>query len=350
MGLETDDFYGLSDVVSCVGTTYCPLAVSTTHRMFDMLNELTHDPKYSSIRDKVLINITGCPNSCSPYRIADIGMRGLRIRGLEGSTEGYQITVGGTQQSFGQPVGEFKEDDCPRVIAAILDAFMELCDGGETLAQNVARLGIDPYRLAVEALGIRYEKAVNPLELSVVTGRGEQDLDFKTLERDVPCRTACPARTNIPEYIRHIAHGRMDEAALINQEDNVLPGILGRICTRPCEIRCRYQWTNIKGPVRICHLKRTASDGKSKPFSPLPPYYGPSGKKAAIIGGGPAGLAAARELKRYGHEVVDFRAPAVPGRADSHRRARLPPAARSGRGRHSRHNPKRHRGETAITP
>ena len=86
----------------------------------------------------------------------------------------------------------------------------------------------------------------------------------------------------------------------------MLPGILGRICTRPCETRCRYQWTNIKGPVRICHLKRFASDGKTKKFSPLPPYYGPSGKKAAIIGGGPAGLAAARELKRYGHDVVIF--------------------------------------------
>ncbi len=304
--LETEDFYGLSDVVSCVGTTYCPLAVSTTHRMFDMLQDLVHDAKYAAIRDKVLINITGCPNSCSPYRIADIGMRGLRIRGFEGSTEGYLITVGGTQQNFGQPVGEFKQDDCLRVIGTILDAFMQLGDGRETLAENVDRLGVEPYRRAVEALGIGYEKAINPLELSVVTGRGEKGLDFKTLERDVPCRTACPARTNIPEYIRHIAHGRLDEAALINQEDNVLPGILGRICTRPCETRCRYQWTSIKGPVRICHLKRAAADGKGKKFGPLPAYFGPSGRTAAIIGGGPAGLAAARELKRYGHDVVIF--------------------------------------------
>ncbi len=307
MQLETEDFFGLSDVVSCVGTTYCPLAVSTTHRMFDMLQDLVHDAKYAAIRDKVLINITGCPNSCSPYRIADIGMRGLRIRGLEGSTEGYLITVGGTQQNFGRPVGEFKQDDCLRVIGTILDTFMQLGDGRETLAENVERLGIEPYRRAVDALGIGYEKAVNPLELLRSLPAGAKAiLDFKTLERDVPCRTACPARTNIPEYIRHIAHGRLDEAALINQEDNVLPGILGRICTRPCETRCRYQWTSIKGPVRICHLKRTAADGKAKKFGPLPAYFGASGKKAAIIGGGPAGLAAARELKRYGHDVVIF--------------------------------------------
>jgi glutamate synthase (NADPH/NADH) small chain len=306
LGLGTGDFFGLSDVVSCVGTTYCPLAVSTTHRMFDKLQALVRDKKYDPIRNSVIINITGCPNSCSPYRIADIGMRGLRIRELAGSSEGYQITVGGTEDCFGQVVGEWKEDDCLRATVAILDAFMKLRQDEETLAQNVARLGLEPYRQATKALGNEYQKAVNPLELSVVTGKGEQACDFKAIARDVPCRTACPARTNIPEYIRHIAHGRMDEAVLINQEDNVLPGVLGRICTRPCETRCRYQWTNVKGAVRICHLKRSATEGNRIKLGPLPAYFGPSGKKAAIIGGGPAGLAAARELARYGHEVTVF--------------------------------------------
>ena len=304
MGFEVEDFYGLSDVVSCVGTTYCPLAVSSTHTMFDLLGDLVRNEKYASIRDKALVNITGCPNSCSPYRIADIGLRGLRIRETVGSTEGYQVTVGGTQQRFGESVGEFKQNDCTGVVAAILDAFLRLRTGEETLADNVARLGIEPYRKAAEALGIQYDKAVNPLELSVVAGRGETARDFKTLARDVPCRTACPAKTNVPEYIRHIAHGRPDEAFLVNQEDNVLPGVLGRICTRPCEDRCRYQWTSIKGPVRICHLKRCAADGRSSPSKPLPPYYPPTGKHVAVIGGGPAGLAAARELKRYGHNVL----------------------------------------------
>jgi formate dehydrogenase major subunit len=304
LGLESEDFFGLSDVVSCVGTTYCPLAVSTTHAMFDLLGELVHDPKYAPIRDRVLVNITGCPNSCSPYRIADIGLRGLRIREKQGSTEGYLVTIGGTQRRFGQAVGEFKQDDCVRVVATILDTFMKIRGAEETLAENVARLGVDPYCRAIEALAISYDKAVNPLELSVVTGRGETPRDFKTIARDVPCRTACPARTNVPEYIRHIAHGRPAEAHLVNQEDNVLPGVLGRICTRPCEDRCRYQWTSIKGPVRICHLKRFAADHKGRPSQPLPRYYDDSGKRVAIVGGGPAGLAAARELRRYGHDVM----------------------------------------------
>jgi sulfite reductase beta subunit-like hemoprotein/NADPH-dependent glutamate synthase beta subunit-like oxidoreductase/ferredoxin len=306
LGFETDHFFGLSDVVTCVGTTYCPLAVSTTHSLFDKLQPLVHDKKYEDIRNKVIVNITGCPNSCSPYRIADIGFRGLRIREMEGSREGYQVTVGGTQMSFGHAVGEFKEEDCMRVTATILDTFMKFRQGEETLAENITRLGVETYAREVESLGIEYHKAVNPLELTVVTGHADKPLDIRTIERDVPCRTACPAQTNIPEYIRHIAHGRMDEAAIINQEDNVLSGILGRICTRPCETRCRYQWTSIKGPVRICHLKRSSTDGKTKPLGPLPAYFEASGKKTAIIGGGPAGLAAARELRRYGHEVTIF--------------------------------------------
>ena len=135
----------------------------------------------------------------------------------------------------------------------------------------------------------------------MVTGRGQTPRDLKTIARDVPCRTACPARTNVPEYIRHIAHGRPDEAHLVNQEDNVLPGVLGRICTRPCEDRCRYQWTNIKGPVRICHLKRVAADQKGRPTSSrCLRYYDESGKRVAIVGGGPAGLAAARECGATG--------------------------------------------------
>ncbi|MGA2621163.1 MAG: FAD-dependent oxidoreductase [Thermoguttaceae bacterium] len=304
LGLETADFYGLTDVVSCVGTTYCPLAVSGTHRMFDLLQELVHAEKYAPIRGGVLLNITGCPNSCSPYRIADIGLRGLRIRGLTGSSDGYQVTVGGTQSRFGEPLGEFKTADCPPVVAAILDTFLAIRQGDESLAHSVARAGIAPYRAAVEALELRYEKAVNPLELSVASGPARTPLDRKTLLRDVPCRRACPAETDIPAYIRHVARGDCDEAHRINQEDNVFPGVLGRICTRPCESRCRYQWTSIQGPVRICHLKRVAADRQSRPSRPLPAYFGPSGKRVTIIGGGPAGLAAGRELKRLGHAVT----------------------------------------------
>ena len=303
LGFLAEGFHGLRDVVACVGTTYCPLAVSGTHGLFDRLQGVVHAEKYAPIRGQVLINVSGCPNACSQYRIADIGLRGLRIREEAGSAEGYQISIGGTEDCFGDIFGEYKTDDCVRVVTALLDTLLE-AGTPETLAQHVRRVGQTPYQEAVRALGIAYVTAVNPLELSVSAGLGQSPLDQKTVARDIPCQEACPAKTNVPGYIRHIAQGDLDAAHRINQEDNVLPGVLGRVCTRPCESRCRYQWTSTRGAVRICHLKRAASDGKGVRSEVLPAWFGPSGKRVAVIGGGPAGLSAARELRRYGHAVT----------------------------------------------
>lgn len=307
IGLLSDGFYCLQDIVSCVGTTYCPLAVTKTHDMFDRLAKLADKKVYEPIREKILINITGCPNSCAQYYISDIGLRGLRIREKSGSVEGYQIRVGGTQKEFGKILGDFKFDDCVKVITCVLDTFLNVCQNKnyDSLAEHVRREGIDVYRDAVDALRINCDKkAPNPLEYSVETGQASDIKDFQVLAKDVPCRNACPAKTNVPEYIRLIKEGKYDQAHLINQEDNVLPGVLGRICTHPCQDDCRHQWTNTLGPVRICSLKRSAADtGKNKP---LPVYFDATGKKVAVIGAGPAGLAAARELKRYGHDVTIY--------------------------------------------
>jgi sulfite reductase beta subunit-like hemoprotein/NADPH-dependent glutamate synthase beta subunit-like oxidoreductase len=308
LGMGSGCFFGLDDIVPCVGTTYCPLAVSETRRMYGLLQDVVTEDRYDPIRDKVLIDITGCPNSCSPYYITDIGLRGLRMREDQGSAEGYEIRLGGSEQHFGEVLGEFKTEDCPRVVAAVLDAYLNYRQGDETLTDTVRRPGsMGPYRRAVDALELRYEKAPMPAEFSVYTGEGEAELDRKTMARDIPCQEACPAATNVPEYIRMLVLDDPDASYRINQEDNVFPGVLGRVCTRPCEPACRHQWTNTNGPVTICHLKRAAADGKSGPAEPLPPWFEEAtGKKVAIVGGGPAGLTAARELKRLGHEVILF--------------------------------------------
>ena len=307
--------FGLEDIVPCVGTTYCPLAVSETRRMYEMLQSVVTRAKYDAIRDKAIINITGCPNACSPYYIADIGLRGLRIRQAQGSAEGHEIRLGGTQERFGEVLGDFKSEDCPRVVEAVLDVFMECRQAEETLADTVWRQGagnptppgMARYREAVDVLNIRYDHAVRPSELSVFTGEGRAALDLKTMASDIPCQAACPAGTNVPEYIRQLVLKNPDASYRINQEDNVFPGVLGRVCTRPCEPACRHQWTNTNGPVTICHLKRGAADNKSQPAQPLPPWFDePTGKRIAVIGGGPAGLTAARELKRLGHAIDLF--------------------------------------------
>jgi formate dehydrogenase major subunit len=166
---------------------------------------------------------------------------------------------------------------------------------------------MNPFKDAVEKLKLDYAKAPNPSEFSGFTGAFDRPLDFKTLAKDIPCQAACPAKTNVPAYIEAIAQGDPDRAYRINQEDNVFPGVLGRVCTRPCEAACRHTWTGVHGPVHICHLKRSSADEQSGTAAPLPPWFEEkTGKRVAVIGGGPAGLTAARELVRYGHHVTLF--------------------------------------------
>jgi formate dehydrogenase major subunit len=151
-----------------------------------------------------------------------------------------------------------------------------------------------------------YAKAPAVQEYSAETGKVATSRDMRILAKDIPCQEACPARTNVPLYIERLVNGDVEASYRVNLECNVFPGVLGRICTRPCEDRCRHNWTNVNGPVSICHLKRAAADSVPKTVPPPAPYYNTSGRKVAVVGGGPAGLTAARELRRLGHEVALF--------------------------------------------
>ena len=86
----------------------------------------------------------------------------------------------------------------------------------------------------------------------------------------IDCQYACPAHTAVPEYIRLITEGRYDDAYMINWISNVFPGILGRICDRPCEPACRRGRIE-KEPVAICRLKRVTADNKEAIRDRLPP-------------------------------------------------------------------------------
>ena len=87
--------------------------------------------------------------------------------------------------------------------------------------------------------------------------------------RVVDCQWACPAHTDVPEYIRLIALGQFSDAYIVNRESNVFPGILGRVCDRPCEPACRRGRVEDK-PVAICRLKRVAADHKDDISDRLP--------------------------------------------------------------------------------
>lgn len=130
--------------------------------------------------------------------------------------------------------------------------------------------------------------------------------DIGWVKQNVPCQTACPAGTNVPVYIREIIERQFGRSYETNREANVLPGVLGRICSRPCEAQCRHGWPGNGEPVAICHLKRVAADLKDAGHRITERLYSPTGKRVAIVGAGPAGVAAAHDLSLLGHDVVIF--------------------------------------------
>jgi formate dehydrogenase beta subunit len=122
----------------------------------------------------------------------------------------------------------------------------------------------------------------------------------------VDCQWACPAHTDVPEYIRLIAQGRFTEAYLVNRRSNVFPGILGRVCDRPCEPACRRGRIEQK-PVAICRLKRVAADHKDDYRAGLPPVpTKKNGYRVACIGAGCASLTVANDLMPLGYAVTIF--------------------------------------------
>jgi formate dehydrogenase (NADP+) beta subunit len=131
--------------------------------------------------------------------------------------------------------------------------------------------------------------------------------------RVVDCQWACPAHTDVPEYIRLIAQGRYTDAYMLNRQSNVFPGILGRVCDRPCEPACRRGRVEDK-PVAICRLKRVAADlkGEINGLLPKAPAAG-NGKRIACIGAGPASLTVANDLAPLGYDVTIFEQNGVPG-------------------------------------
>jgi len=137
--------------------------------------------------------------------------------------------------------------------------------------------------------------------------------DPKYFHKVVDCQWACPAHTNVPEYIRLIAHGRYSDAYMLNRESNVFPAILGRTCDRPCEPACRRTRVDEK-PVAICRLKRVAADLRDDISDRLPKAPMKSnGKRIACVGAGPASLAVANDLAPLGYEITIFEKLPVPG-------------------------------------
>ena len=129
-----------------------------------------------------------------------------------------------------------------------------------------------------------------------------------------PCDFGCPAHMNIPLMLRQIAEEDLPGAIETVKRDIALPAVLGRICPAPCEKACRRAPAD--GAVAICLLKRYVADVDLASDDPYLPECKPStGKRVAIVGGGPTGLSAAYYLLQSGHAVTVFEErPALGGR------------------------------------
>ena len=118
----------------------------------------------------------------------------------------------------------------------------------------------------------------------------------------VPCVSLCPAHVDVPAYIALVHEGRYSDAAQIIRKDNPMPFVCGLICEHPCEVRCRR--TMVDDPINIRGLKRYACEHEET--IPAPKCAEATGKKVAVIGGGPAGLSAAYYLSLMGHSVTVY--------------------------------------------
>lgn len=177
-------------------------------------------------------------------------------------------------------------------------ADFETLESIELLASNIAKS-------ADCAIGINAAQTV----LSSLDGFRDDYISHITEHRcqysvtkSIPCMANCPANVDIPGYIELTKAGRYADAVRVIRKDNPFPTACALVCEHPCETRCRR--TLLDAPVNIRGIKRSAVDKAG--FVPAPERMAPTGKKVAVVGGGPSGLSCAYFLQLMGHDVTVY--------------------------------------------
>ncbi|HEY5961775.1 MAG TPA: nitrite/sulfite reductase, partial [Polyangiaceae bacterium] len=147
-GWAVEGFEHAPDIVACVGTTVCNLAVSDTPSSFRQLyRALSEDPEYWRRIGPLRIHLNGCPNSCAQHWIADIGLRGMRRTDERGSEEGFTVCVGGSlegQGAIAKPVCDVPTSRVVTVVKKLLDCYLtQRLNPSESFAAFVRRVGVE---------------------------------------------------------------------------------------------------------------------------------------------------------------------------------------------------------------
>lgn len=186
------------------------------------------------------------------------------------------------------------------LIAMVLDGRAQISDVDliEKTAESIyesadCAIGYEAARMVLKGVRGFRDDYVEHIERGRCIGRQNQP---------VPCVFQCPAHVDIPSYIALIHAGRPADAVKLIRRDNPFPAVCGLICEHPCEARCRR--TMVDDPINIRGLKRYAVEHEGE--KPDLNIAEPTGKKVAVIGGGPSGLSAAFYLSLMGHDVTVY--------------------------------------------
>ena len=212
-----------------------------------------------------------------------------------------------------------QEESCGKCVACRIGTkrMLEILEnitqgkGKEGDVEKLVELGLTIKDTALCGLG---QTAPNPVLSTIKYFREEYDehIRDKYCRAGVcadmfisPCENACPAGVNVPGYISLIAAGRPKDAYRLIRQENPLPSVCGRVCTHPCESRCRR--AQLDEPLAIADLKRYAADEMMKsdePFNEL--IFPKNGKSVGIIGAGPSGLTCGYYLAKLGYDVTIY--------------------------------------------
>ncbi len=207
--------------------------------------------------------------------------------------------------------------DAAQGLAVDIPTLCYLKDFAPSTSCMVCVVKVDGYKSLLPACGTEVQEGMVVLSEDPVVRAARRTALELLLSDHVgdcmgPCQTACPAHMDIPRMLRHIAAGRLDKAIEIVKEDIALPAVAGRICSAPCEKACRRG--QVDEPLSICLLKRFVADRDlDETESYQPPVTPGRDKQVAIVGAGPAGLAAAYYLQRDGFACTVFDDREAPG-------------------------------------